>query len=58
MTFLLEERCNLALFPNPSNKKITCIDPVLQMNGISALLKLKKRMMGYTLLPSAEATTQ
>lgn len=58
MTFLLEEQCDLALFPNSSNKKITCIDPVLQMNDVSALLKLKKCMIGNNLLPSAEAATQ
>lgn len=57
MILLLEEQCNLALFPNSSNKKITSIDPVLQIN-VSALLKLKKCVIGYTLLPSEEARTQ
>lgn len=58
MVFLLEEQCNLALFPNSSNKKISCIDPVWEMNDVSVLLKPKKYMMGCALLPSAEATTQ
>lgn len=57
MTFVLEEH-NLALFPNSSNKKITAIDPILQMNDVSVLLKLRKCLIGYTLLPSAEAMTQ
>lgn len=58
MTFVLEEQCNLALFPNSSNKKITSIDPISQMNDVSVLLKLRKGLIGYTLLPSAEAMTQ
>lgn len=58
MIFLLDQ-CNLALFPNSRKKeKKKKAALILQMNDVSVLLKPKKFMIGYTLLPIFEATTQ
>lgn len=57
MMFLLDQ-CNLALFPNSRKKEKKKAALILQMNDDSVLLKPKMFMIGYTLLPTFEATTQ